>query len=106
MFGNRRERVDHNKLLYHITYINNLPSILEQGGLQSHLYVQQHGLNYHDLANPNVQSRRHKISIPGSKGGSLHDYVPFYFASRSPMLYYLHKQKLQQKDVIYFMTNV
>lgn len=39
-------------------------------------------------------------------GGSLHDYVPFYFASRSPMLYYLHKQTLNQNDIIYFMSNI
>ena len=39
-------------------------------------------------------------------GGNLHNYVPFYFASRSPTLYYLHKQKLNQEDIIFFMSNI
>lgn len=94
------------QLLYHITHVTNLPSVLEHGGLQSHLFIQQHELTYFDVANQDVQSRRNKISISGGIGGNLHNYVPFYFASRSPMLYYLHKKKLMQEDIIYFMTNI
>lgn len=95
-----------NQLLYYITHITNLSSILEQEHLQLHLSIQQHGLDYEDIANQDVQFRRRETNIPSGKGGSLHDYVSFYFASRSPMLYYLYKQKLHQKDVVYFMTNV
>lgn len=95
-----------NQLLYHITHVTNLPSISEQGGLQSHLSIQQHELKYHDVANQDVQSRRQKTRIPVGKAGILHDYAPFYFAARSPMLYFLHKQKLQQQEIVYFMTNI
>lgn len=95
-----------NQLLYHITHASNLPSIFDQGGLQSHLSIQQQELQYHDVANRDVQSRRKKTKIIEGMGGNLHDYVPFYFASRSPMLFYLHKQTLNQEDVIYFMTNI
>lgn len=48
------------QLLYHITHVTNLSSILEQGGLQSHLFIQQHELTYFDVANRDVQSRRNK----------------------------------------------
>lgn len=98
--------VGNNQLLYHITHVTNLPSILQQGGLQSHLSIQQHELQYQDVANQDVQSRRERTRIPVGKGGNLHDYVPFYFAARSPMLYYLHKRQLNQEDIIYFMTNI
>ncbi|WP_216086457.1 type II toxin-antitoxin system toxin DNA ADP-ribosyl transferase DarT [Sporosarcina newyorkensis] len=95
-----------NRLLYHLTHITNLPSILEQGGLQSHAMMQKNNLLHQDVANKDVQIRREKTIIPVGKGGNLHDYVPFYFAPRSSMLYYLYKQQLNQTDVIYFMTDV
>lgn len=82
------------QLLYHITHINNLSSIIKQGGLQSHITIQQQGIKYKDVANQDIQSRRNRTKIPLGPGGILHDYVPFYFAPRSPMLYYLYKQHL------------
>ncbi|GAA0427767.1 toxin-antitoxin system toxin DarT [Lentibacillus halophilus] len=99
--------MENNPLLYHITHVANLPSILEQGRLQSHLIIQQHELPYEDVANLDVQSRRKKTKISGGMGGSLHDYIPFYFESRSPMLYsLLYKPNVNQNDMIYFMTNI
>lgn len=95
-----------NQLLYHMTHITNLPSILKCGGLQAHAAMQVNHLQHQDIANQDVQVRREKTKIPVGKGGILHDYVPFYFAPRSPMLYYLHKQQLQQEDIFYFMTSV
>ena len=61
---------------------------------------------YHDMANQEIQARREGTRIPVGMGGYLHDYVPFYFAPRSPMLYYLKKQKSTQNDIVYFMTNI
>lgn len=63
-------------------------------------------LQHEVIANQDVQLRRERTKIPVGNGGNLHDYVPFYFAPRSPMLYYLYKQMLQQEDVVYFMTSV
>ncbi|WJY26613.1 MULTISPECIES: type II toxin-antitoxin system toxin DNA ADP-ribosyl transferase DarT [Sporosarcina] len=95
-----------NQLLYHLTHISNLPSILESGGLQSHAAMQMNQLQHQDIANQDVQARRNRTKIPVGKGGVLHDYVPFYFAARSPMLYYLYKQQISQEDVVYFMTSI
>lgn len=94
-----------NTLLYHITHITNLHSILEQGALLSHARIKQNTLSYKDVANQDVQSRRNRTRIPVGAGGSLHDYVPFYFAPRSPMLYALNMQQISQDDLVYVMTN-
>jgi len=94
------------KLLYHITHIDNLDSIIKQGKLWSHAQIKQHTLGYQDMANENVQSRRRHTKIPISKDCYLHDYVPFYFAPRSPMLYSLKMQPIPQNDIIYFMTSI
>ena len=43
--------------------------------------------DYHSIAHENIQRRRHETAVPCGPGGTIHDYVPWYFAPRSPMLY-------------------
>lgn len=93
-------------LLYHITHINNLDSIFKSGGLFAQAIVQQYGQSYMDVANQDIQGRRSKTKIPLAPQGSLHDYVPFYFAARSPMLYSVcHQGGIEQEKMVYFMSN-
>ena len=44
-----------------------------------------HSLGVDSLADPNVQSRRHNKVF--SDGRSIHDFVPLYFATHTPMQY-------------------
>lgn len=93
-------------LLYHITHIDNLRSILQNNGLLAQAIVQKDVQTYIDVANSDIQSRRSRTRIPIATGGNLHDYVPFYFAPRSPMLYSVcHQGGIEQEKMIYFMTN-
>jgi len=39
-----------------------------------------------DISMHSVQGHRAVKAVPVPPGGTLHDYVPFYFAPRSPML--------------------
>lgn len=77
--------------IYHITNINNLASILNCGGLIAYNTLQTTGINYTNIAHQNIQYRRATTNVPCSAGGTLHDYVPFYFAPRSPMLYTIRR---------------
>ena len=48
---------------------------------------------------------------PWRRGGVLADYVPFYFANRSPMLYVIHKGGVPdyqgtQDEIVYLVTSV
>lgn len=93
--------------LYHITHIKNLSSILEYDHLLAHNLIQ--AKSYTNIAHQNIQDRRHTKTIPCSKGGVLHDYVPFYFCRRSPMLYAIHKGQVSgytgtQHDIIYLVA--
>ncbi|MDY6803346.1 MAG: DUF4433 domain-containing protein [Cyanobacteriota bacterium] len=76
--------------IYHITHIKNLPSIATTG-LLSYKSMQVRERKYINIAYQNIQDRRATTMVPCSAGGTLHDYVPFYFAPRSPMLYTIHK---------------
>jgi hypothetical protein len=73
--------------IYHITHWENLPRILANDGLLSYAALKQRSIQYHDIANEDIQDKRAQKRVPCGPGGTLHDYVPFYFAPRSPMLY-------------------
>lgn len=77
--------------IYHITHWRNLPGIIANQGLFSCSDLKKHQVEYHDLANQDIQDRRATKRVPCGPGGYLHDYVPFYFAPRSPMLYVINR---------------
>lgn len=68
---------------YHMTHIQNLPSILEAKELRS--YNRMRGQTYLNLSNEDVQAGRAAITI-GVSGRPLHDYVPLYLGFKTPMV--------------------
>jgi len=96
--------------LYHITDHKNLKAISTKGLLSKTAMALQSN-DYINIAYESVQGRRANIEISCGKKGELHDYVPFYFAPRSPMLYCIEKQLIEgysgaQRDIIYLVTTV
>ncbi|WP_080874434.1 type II toxin-antitoxin system toxin DNA ADP-ribosyl transferase DarT [Oceanobacillus timonensis] len=99
------------KLLYHITDYRNLPSILVKGHLATHSFVSSKQMPYSDIAHQSIQYRRITKKVDVYPYGVLHDYVPFYFAPRSPMLYALSNGRVEgfqgtQDDIIYLVTSI
>lgn len=98
-------------LIYHITHLENLASILSSDGLLAVNFLRAGGLTYTNLAYENIQDRRARISVPCGAGGVLHDYVPFHFAPRSPMLYTLYRGNVPgyedgQSSIIHLVSSV
>ncbi len=81
--------------LYHMTYIDNLASIIENG-LLSHNEAYRQGLIEADISDPDVQDIRANIKDP-FHNRPLHEYVPLYFSPRNPMLY---KRREIQEDIV------
>lgn len=95
--------------IYHITHVNNLPLILNSGGLIAKNRLRQQQIKHLDIAYENIQDRRSRTPVPCGAGGVLHDYVPFYFAPRSPMLCAIHNGRVAgysqgQKPVIHLVA--
>lgn len=95
--------------IYHITHVRNLPAILASGGLACASALRQHGVAYADIAHEHIQDRRATTPVPCGPGGVLHDYVPFYFAPRSPMLYSNHRGNVPsnaegQRPIVHLVT--
>jgi len=72
---------------FHITHLANLESIMQAGGLYCDNLRAAKDLSCTGIAHQHIKDRRAKRVVPTCEGGTLADYVPFYFAPRSPMLY-------------------
>lgn len=97
--------------LFHITDIANLPSIVSRNGLACLNLLRTESAAYRSIAYETVQGHRDTTLVPCGPGGMLHDYVPFYWAPRSPMLYAIHRGAVPactngQKDIIYLVSSV
>ncbi len=92
--------------LFHITHVGNLESILSDGNLYPKNAIKAEKI--HTIANEDVQRRRAATLVPLPPAGNLHDYVPFYFAPRSPMLFCnykgTHADASPQEEIIYLCT--
>ncbi|MGZ8159161.1 MAG: type II toxin-antitoxin system toxin DNA ADP-ribosyl transferase DarT [Methylobacter sp.] len=94
--------------LYHITHIENLAGIIRAGGLLAHNGMEY---GYTDIAHQTIQNRRNQTPVRCPPGGALHDYVPFYFCRRSPMLYAIHKDNIAgysggQQNIVYLVSKL
>lgn len=70
--------------IFRIVHRENLPWILDNG-----LHCRNspaNDPNYVEIGNPDLIGKRNARLVPIAPGGTLSDYVPFYFTPRSPML--------------------
>lgn len=70
--------------VFHFTPIENLDEILKAGGIVCNNRCETQQVSG---AHQHIQDRRARKQVPCGPGGNLHDYVPFYFCPRSPMVY-------------------
>ncbi len=82
-------------LIVRLVHIDNLPLLLQREGLHAPNSAPDDGLAYKPIHNPAIQRRRRIRHIPCGPGGVIHDYAPFYFGQRPPMLLQLHTGRVQ-----------
>ena len=82
--------------IYHITHLQNLESIILHGGLWCDRERLRRKLASVGIAHNHIKDRRARRAVPTCKGGTLADYVPFYFGPRSPMLFAIHRGLVPQ----------
>jgi len=90
--------------IYHMVHFDNLRNIFQRRAILSKQKVLQEEIRYHSIANDEVQSFRGRIFVwdfSKQKFRSLHSYVPFYFATRSPMLHNKYTEGVQDSIVIF-----
>jgi hypothetical protein len=89
------------RYIYHFTHIDNLPDILRNGFLcNNHPDFPE---RCRSIAEQGIQTRRAEMEVTCGPGGVVHDYVPLYFGSLSPMLLaVVNKKNVDQMDILYF----
>ncbi len=99
--------------LFHITHVSNLPSIIRAGELWSDSECRRRGAGSQNIAYRHIKDRRARRPVPDTAGGgTLADYVPFYFAPRSPMLYAINKGLVEpslrgrQDLIVHLVTSI
>lgn len=97
--------------IYHITPICNLASIAKAKVLQSNASLKQKKVAYGNIAYQGAQGKRATKLVERPPGETIHDYVPFYFAPRSPMLFTINNGNVpdcpyRQSDIVHCVTTV
>lgn len=103
--------------IYHITHMKNLPAIIAAGGLWCDRVRAERSMACVGIAHQHIKDRRRQRpvqSLTGKSkgaGGTLWDYLPFYFAPRSPMLFTIHRGNVAeyaggQRPVVHLETSV
>jgi hypothetical protein len=97
--------------LFHFTHMKNLPDILTQGRLVADSVMQARGGVPMECGDRSVKAERRTRSITVAPYGCPADYVPFYFAPRSPMLYVISRGGVAtyqdgQPPLVYLVTTV
>lgn len=93
----------------HFTHLDNLAQIAVAGLKCDSDMV--HGQLAREAGEPSIKESRRQLPVTVEPGGVVADYVPFYFAPRSPMLYRLAKGGVpaftgDTHDLVYLVTAV
>jgi len=96
-------------LIFRIVHRDNVPWILENGMHCRNSLVQHQG--YCTIGNPDLIDRRQHRIVPISPGGTLSDYVPFYFTPFTPMMLniktgYGGVTKVVNEEIVIFVSSL
>lgn len=97
--------------IFRVTHVDNLQGILQHGGIYAPNMTPQDDVIYKVIHHQHIQSRRSNAPVPCGPCGTVHDYVPFYFAERAPMVYAILKGNVDeytegQEPLIYLISTV
>ncbi|MBN2085821.1 MAG: DUF4433 domain-containing protein [Anaerolineales bacterium] len=96
--------------IFHITHLANLSNIIRDGGLWCDRESRERGAAQVCIAHRHIKNRRSQKAVDCGPGGTLDDYIPFYFAPRAPMLFSIHHGNVQgyhggQAAVLHLVTS-
>lgn len=74
----------------HFTHVDNLPTIISDG-LLSDSETRRSGALQVEIGHHDIKAGRRRRTVPIAPGGVVGEYVPFYFAPRSPMMFKIHR---------------
>jgi hypothetical protein len=96
--------------IFRLVHEANLEVLLCRGGLHAPNHTPKDELCYKTIHNMDIQRERQTRVMRCGPGGTIHDYVPFYFGYLSPMLLQLKTGQVAgynegQEPLVYLVSN-
>jgi ssDNA thymidine ADP-ribosyltransferase, DarT len=97
-------------LIFRIQHVDNVPWNLDHDGLHCR-NSPTHNPNYVNIGNPDLIDKRSRHPVPIPPGGTLSDYVPFYFTPFSVMMYNIYTgyggiKKRENREIVIFVSSI
>lgn len=97
--------------IFHMTLLERLPLVVSDLGLLCDGALADRDLPGQSIAHEHLKERRRAVEVPVPPGGVVGDYVPFYLAPRSPMLYAskmdgVAGRTVGQDGIVYLVTTI
>jgi len=98
-----------NTPIYRIIHVENLHVYLDRDRLHAPNHMPDDGLEWRGIEDQKVQANRYTAALAKGPGGTILDYISFYFGPRSPMLLRLATHREvdyggPQEDIIYLAS--
>lgn len=95
--------------IWRIVHCDNMPWLIQNGLHCANTTVQSN--NWITIGDKELIDKRSTRPVPIGHGGTLNDYIPFYFTPFSPMLFNIHTgykgiTKVANKDIIILVTSL
>jgi hypothetical protein len=95
----------------HFTHVENLAGIAAGGGLFADCVLRGGAITVRECGDLDIKRQRRSTAVRVPPGGVVGDYVPFYFAPRSPMLYKIWKGGVStyqdgQEPLVYLVSSL
>jgi hypothetical protein len=97
--------------VFRLVHVDSLDTILRRGRMHGTNHVPDDGLPYRTIHSAEIQAIRHDRPVRCGPGGTMHDYVPFYFGYLSPMLLQLKTGRVSgysegQTPLLYLVSTI
>jgi hypothetical protein len=95
--------------IFHFTHLRNLPGMVARG-MVCDTDCAASSLTAVEVGSSEIKAKRRRKPVPVGPGGVVADYVPFYYAPRSPMMYTLTRNNYEYTggfdDVVYLCSSL
>ena len=97
--------------IYHITHVDNLPSIVAHDCLWSDAQRIAQQIGNVNIGHAHIKQRRLQRPVPVAAKGLLGDYVPFNFCNRSVMLFPIYRNSVAgytdgQEPIVHLVSSI
>jgi hypothetical protein len=99
------------RYVYHFTHMDNIHQIYADGAIYADTVIANGSQSPIECADQGIKSRRRTMPVKVAPYGFVADYVPFYFAPRSPMMYSIARGNVSTfegsaDELVYLVTTI